>query len=1121
MRVRAHLPPLVAGVLLATAAKAGVMGPPQWAVEDQGIVYCLDKGAIHRIDVENRTATIAPLPPQMQRRELLEIGIFDGFLWVATDSVIANADARYFDWLVYGTGEGAPLPGYAGMAYEGGEVWVAGRQSLGRYDQYAERWTTYAIPGDTLTDIVPFEGQIWLASRTAVARFDAEYEKTRVYRCGTEVPVAEVAWLRRVGDELWGFGAKGIVRYLTSTESWQVVACPDVEPSQVLVQGTQVWILGADRSMVYDTESLSCREPPWMDRVRGAVGDGALYEGLVYLSTDQILAAYEPSGDPAELKGDLRFPGEVDGLIRSPLCCIASTGTRLVGKGDGFLAAYLNEEGQWWVSDVASRAHSGGQGSLIRLGEGLELALWSPPVAVTGVYTYLLQSQHDGGEWDTSDRHRIRLSARSGSASAFVDNTDQLLGDRYGFLFKGSQNGMLRELGAGWGSAEAELMDLTGRPGYRGGRVWLEHGERSPRRGHRPVEAHAWAGERTTRHAEECFAGGAGSYRLAHGTVVIGSVKLYLDDQLLDEGSFTLDHSSGSFFLSFAERDLVTEDSTVRVAYDYWLPDGTDGSVLAGPQIVVNRGDAWTLSLGSLIEREDGQTSPLLSGGLRFRSDPDALRRLSMEGEVLGDPEEGEAGSRAMVSFATDRLDLQLGMHSLPGEIQTEGRAQTEYGPLEREITTSGRVEPSRDLPISWRSAWRWTAEYEGLENDGRLMWAHHGLPALSLDVATRHWEGEGLDTRWRKVELEGDYDPGALPGFDKLRAQLLVRQSTDDQGAASTRYRSGLARMHMRPAGVLDLSLLAWGHRADDVSEGPVERLSSRGSGLLTATSTPLPGLSVYVRGEGDVTSTYADTADTPQSKDVSLDRSILASTVLRPGKAPVELEASYSRSLSDLLSDIDRRDGFSDWLQDVGDSADVRQQRSTVISGGPLLFLPSQSTLRLRAAQTTRTNADSSGVFSSTTQETYSLSLDLRPLTSSRWLAEGSGSVSRADGHESESWNTYARWERRWNQLFLSRLAFTGAVGKGSADTWSWSPSVYVQVGPGRRGLELRGELGAGRRRSTEVESFVRGTFRLELRFLRAFLVRAEVRPEVVFPSSGETETSTVVSLRAGATL
>ena len=266
------------------------------------------------------------------------------------------------------------------------------------------------------------------------------------------------------------------------------------------------------------------------------------------------------------------------------------------------------------------------------------------------------------------------------------------------------------------------------------------------------------------------------------------------------------------------------------------------------------------------------------------------------------------------------------------------------------------------------------------------------------------------------KVELEGDYDPGALPGFDKLRAQLLVRQSTDDQGAASTRYRSGLARMHMRPAGVLDLSLLAWGHRADDVSEGPVERLSSRGSGLLTATSTPLPGLSVYVRGEGDVTSTYADTADTPQSKDVSLDRSILASTVLRPGKAPVELEASYSRSLSDLLSDIDRRDGFSDWLQDVGDSADVRQQRSTVISGGPLLFLPSQSTLRLRAAQTTRTNADSSGVFSSTTQETYSLSLDLRPLTSSRWLAEGSGSVSRADGHESESWNTYARWERRW---------------------------------------------------------------------------------------------------------
>ncbi|MCU0613003.1 MAG: hypothetical protein MUE60_14600, partial [Candidatus Eisenbacteria bacterium] len=1108
-------------MVCAASGRGAPRGPLQWAVEDQGIVYCLTGQSAHRVDADNRAITAVALPPEIEGVSPLEIGIFDGLLWIATDSALANADARYLDWIVYRGAEGAPLPGYAGMAFENGALWVAGHHSLGRFDQYAEQWTVYPVSGDTITDLALFDGHLWLACRGAVARFEPEYETTRLFRCGSEIPVGEVAWLHTVGDELWGFGEAGVARYLPSTESWQAVACPIRNPAQVLVQGSLVWFLGSEGVNAYDAESRSCRSPSWSDRVAGTTLDGALHEGNLYLATDRILAVFAPGGNPAELKGDLRFPGEVDGLDRMPLRRIAGTGTRLVGSGEGFIAAYAADEGQWWVRETLSEPQAAGRGSVVRMGDGLEIGLWSPPLAVTGTYTYLFQGLRERSEWESSDRHRIRLSSRTGAASAFFDNTDQLLGDRWGAQWKGPPDGTLREAAVGWGTADVELMDLVGRPGYRGGRLWGEGGERSPHRGMRPVEGRLWAGSRTTRHAEEFFAGGADAYRLAHGSVVIGSVKLFLDDQLLAEGSFTLDHSSGSFFLSFAERDLVTEDSTVRVSYDYWLAEESARPVIASPRLLVNGGDLWTGSAGALFEREDGQVRSLVSGALRYRSLPDAVRRVAAEGEILGDPDQGGLGTRGLVTVAARGLQLQVKGLSLPADMQTEGRTETEYGPLERELATSGRLDPLRELPFSWRSAWRRAGQSDGFEGGGRLVWNRAGLPALSLDMAAREWESDTLHTSWRKVELGGDYEPGAVPGFEELRAQVLARQSVDERGSLAKRYRSGLGRVHLRPAGALDVALLAWGHQADDVSDGRTSRLSGRAAGLLTATSTPVAGLNLYLRGEGDASADYADSTETPATKDVSLDRSALASAVFRPGRAPLEIEGSFSRSLRDLLDDVDTDHGLVGLLGLVGDSADVQQQRSTVVGGGPLVFLPSQSTLRLRATRTSKTSADSTGAFSSTVQRTCLLSLDMRPLTASRWLLEGTGTASKGDGGDNETWTIYTRWERRWNPLLLSRVAFNGTLSSGSTETWNWSPSAYVQAGPDRRGLEVRGEIGGGRRHAAETQWFLRGGLRIELRLMRAFLARAEIRPEVSFRQSGDVETSTVVTIRAGASL
>ncbi|MBN1424787.1 hypothetical protein JXA88_09525 [Candidatus Fermentibacteria bacterium] len=1092
---------------------ATVRGPVQWAVEDQGIVYAIHDRGLYRIDPDNRTVGQIPLPPEIAGSVLLELGMSDGLLWVATDSVIANADARYYDWVVYGSAEGSSLPGYAGMAFEGGSVWVAGMRSLGRFDPYAEEWTRFSVPVDSLTDIASFNRQIWLSAGGGVVRFDPEYEKIRLYRCGEELPIPDVSWLHRVGDELWAMGPAGAARYVPVTESWQAVAC-HLAPSQLLIQGSLVWLIGGGGVSVYDLESRSCRQPMWMNRVQGRINDGTVHEGNVYLVTDQAVVVYVPSGNPVELKGDLRFPGEVDGLISLPRR-VTSTGTRLVAQGDDAFAAFLSSESQWWVSPPPS-GHRRGSDALIRLGDGLELGMMTPPVVISGSYTYLFQCTREAGTWDISDRHRVRLSGRRDAASAFYDNTDQFLGDRYGMQWKGPQDGFLREVGAGWGNADAELMDLPGRPGYCGGRVWVGRGERSPQRGRRLLQGRAWAGQRTTAHTEEYFEGGSASYRLTHGRIVIGTAKVYLDDQPVDEGSFTLDHTSGSFFLSFAERDLVTQDSTIRVSYDYWLPDDAEKTTLASPQLVVNHGDLWTMSVGSFHERDDGVTRSLLSGALRFRSTPDAPRSTWAEAELLADSKSGTVGSRGLLSVAGDRVQAQLSGMSLPETIETDGRTLTEYGVLEREVATSGRAEPWNELPVSWRAAWRRAGEHEGVEGGGRIVWAQRGMPTFSADVASRRWEADTLCTTWRKMELGVDYEPSSLPGFEKARGQVLVRQSTDREGDRSTRFRSGLSRVHLRPAGILDLSLLAWGRRSDDTTPGSAARLTGRTFGLLTATSTPAPGVSVYARGEADIASSdYRAT-----TKDVALARSMLASATIRPGRAPVELEGSYSRTLSDDLDDVDRGHGLAGVLGDVGDSCSVGQQRGTTLAGGPLLFLPSQSTVRFRAVRVERTASDSGDAFSSTRQETYQVTLDMRPLSASRWFLEGIGVTTHGSGGESDTWTIYARWERRWIPSFLSRIAFNGTVTQGTSETWSWSPSLYVQVEPST-GLEVRGDLAAGRRRAAVEESFLRGSCRVEVRFLRAFLVRAEVRPEIAFPSSGGSRSGMTINLRAGATL
>jgi len=1112
--------------LLARPAEA--LGPRQWVVEDEGVLFALYGQSLLRFDTENQDWSSIPLPPEMAGRELLELFVQDGILWLATEDMVANADTRYYDWIVFPCADGAPLPQYAGMVFGEDCVWVAGEKGLGKLDQYTEEWTLYPMEGDTLTHLGLLEGEVWMCAGTKVIRFDPQYEKVRAYDAVEELTIPRVEWMKKVGEELWFFGSGAVARYNPDSETWRAIGTlpgRTVElPTQVVDQGELVWLLFRDGFVVFDTENEAARRPSWAHRIEGKeFFDIALYQGKLHITSDRLVSVFSPSGTAAELKGDLTFPGEVDGLTKTPLTRLSSTGGRLVGIGDGFLSVYLDEDDEWKVgAPPPAMAQTRRDGPYVRLGDnGLEVASpLLPKVNLLGSYTYIEQAYRSSdGIWDVADRHRIRLSGRSGRVSFFYDNTDLLLGDRWGGRYKGESEDHIREIGGGWGRIQPELADLLGESGYRGGWFWGESGGRGEKRHRRALQLRGWAGELTTGHAEEFFRGGNESFSLSRGKIVIGTVRLYLDDELLEEGEYTLDHSTGSFFLSFRDRDLVTEDSVLRVIYDYWLEDDDNRSNVAVPQLMLNHGDKLSFALSSLYREEEVDDTELISGAMRYRSDPDAAVRVSVENETLYDMGENAFGDRASISCASERFEIRLAGVALDSTIHTTARSQSEYGSVENEIEFTGRIEPSRELPIMWRAARKSTGSSEGKEGSGRVLWAKNRFPSLNLELAGRQWEGDTLSSTWKKTEIGCEYNGSSVPGFEKFWFQSRVRESEEETGDKATRYRNGLIRLDASPGGMADLSLLAWGRRADNVGEREDGRISGQGYGRATFWSSSLiNGLNLYVRGDGRVvTSRYEQ-----DGKDVDLNRTVLSSAVWRPGRAPLELEGTYSRTLSDKLTGVEREDGLFDYLDCVSGVKDIAAHRTSLIGGGSVFYLPRQSSLRIRATTTKQTGTDSSGFSSYGEQITIKGTLDLLPRSKNRWLLESSGTSSDTDGgDDTRKLSLWGRWERRWRRDLLSRVSFSASDDKtGENRSWSWSPGLYLQLGPDPRGIEVRGEVVAGKSKSPVHEMwFVRSTFRLEVRAMGAFLIRAEARPEIQFPIDGDPETTLLLNLKAGA--
>jgi streptogramin lyase len=1102
--------------------------PMQWAVEDEGVVFALYGNAILRFDPEHEEWSSIPLPSNLYDKELLELFVHDGILWVAADDVIANADTRYYDWITFPPGGGSPLPGYGGMAFGEDCVWVVGEHGLGKLDSYTEEWTLYPMKGDSLRHVMLAGEEVWACSHDKAIRFDPLFEKTRIYDSTRGMSLGNLEWGARIGDELWYFGAGAIARFDTGTENWRVVTlgddAPNAVPIQIVSRGELIWLLYPDQFIVYDVEGEAVRIPSWASRLHDQrFLDMTLYQGDIYFASEQMVVVFLPSGSSTELKGDLSYPGEVDGLTRMPLVRILSTGIQLLGVGDGFLAAYLEADDEWKISGLpAGVSASAKTGPYLRIGEqGLELSY--PPLPRTtllGRYTYLAQGLYETEEdSEFSDRRSVRLSSVTGPVSLFFDNTNLQLGDRYGGKYRGASDDLIREVGAGWNRSEPELSELLGKNGYRGGWLWAEGGSRSEKRRRPTFQARGWGGERASAHAEEFFRGGAGLYHLSRRNIVIGTAEVCLDDKPLEEGEYTLDHSSGTFFLSFQDRDLVAEDSVIRITYDYWLEETEDKSVLAIPQLMYNHGDRLSLSFASLYEGIEGQDESLLSGAFRYRSDPDATRRFTLENELIVDSEKALTGGRGYLGYAAKGIDLGFSGISLPEEITTSARTFSEYGLVEEELSFTGRIEPHTTLPITGRASWRTSAGYTGKEGSGQILWTQSHLPALSLELAGRTWDGDTLDTEWEKLELGVDYSGANISWFDQLRFYAKARESREDIGETSTRYRSGLSRVEAKPSGLFDISILAWGRRADDLSSGAMDRISGRGYGrAMLWSSSLLTGLYLYLRGEGSVSTSEFERG----KKDVGLERDLLSSAVWRPGRSPLELEATFSRSLTDYLAGVNQEDGFFNYLEHVGGDRDVLMQRTVSVAGGPVIYLPRNSALRIRGSRVEQSSCDSTASSLSGDQTTLRGTLDLLPREQNRWLVEIIRTESETEsGSDSEGWSLWSRWERKWSPVVLSRATFSASgTETDSGSSWTWAPGFYLQLGSTAGGVEFRGEISPGRRRSGDAyEWFVRSNARVQVRAHRAFLFRFEARPELRFPDHGDPTAALVLNIKAGA--
>jgi hypothetical protein len=380
-------------------------------------------------------------------------------------------------------------------------------------------------------------------------------------------------------------------------------------------------------------------------------------------------------------------------------------------------------------------------------------------------------------------------------------------------------------------------------------------------------------------------------FSLSHRKLIRESEIVLVDGIPLKRGDdYLLDYTSG--YLLVLNEELVGERSEVEVTYEYWTePGATFGSVGMEAEPVEN------LNLGMRGIQFEEELSDTTSQNINMFDASSELRsslagfnfRVPLEiAQNTGPAGEGRA-YRTQALISSDRLRLQGLYESWDQEFRTLVPRRSKLGSLTNRYLFTSEYYIKTYLPVSlsWKSQSSApdSTEPGGKERNllGSMLLSREGYPSLVLSSGLNTTKTPTYSSDRRTVTGNFEYELSGGIGFGlpirSLRASSFLSRSWEDidtnqDPTEKSIYDAALLKLRTSPVKDVELSS-SYRYRLNRVSiadPGQFEPTHGFKELILLSHFDRVPGLSLYLRGEGSITEDFLP--ERSAARDLSLDR-------------------------------------------------------------------------------------------------------------------------------------------------------------------------------------------------------------------------------------------------------
>ncbi|MBC8278094.1 MAG: hypothetical protein H8E46_07675 [FCB group bacterium] len=1021
----------------------------EWNVSAGGYIWCSAGGGLYQYDVEEETwSRVGSI-----KKEITEVKFWEDRLWAGGDGLY-NGNPDLGDWLYNDESTGFPGPEYRALNFGEEYYWAASDSGAARYDPILEEWEVIAGGGRSFVDLTISDQYVFFTGENGIYRYDRNYES------GIEVNPADTGRFYDyklnidLQDEIWFAGEEAVTIYNKKSRSWSdlIIAeyFPEERISQIFKDNERLWVITDENVYWIYWRSRDVRLFPRSDRIRDyEIREIAGNAGMYYFATDKGLLIYNENDEQWELVN------QANGLAEMNIERLSVQGQLVLLQTDKLVQVYSLADRRVLPGLRFDEPGKSGRGeNLYWDARGLGGRLDQGEVNLKGNYVYLSEGWTDGDGSGWEDRHRRQLYPSANIAdrqlSGYYDDTDQdeIL---FGAVFRGLRDDNFRRAEysnrVGYKLSNSRLLGGTV---IEGGSGSLEYGDRSPLKGRREFEIGGTYGKSIVKSASEIFFGeGDIIYSLDRGNIMPHSAEVYINGEKISSSDYMLTNTTGLLNFTFSGAELLDDNDKIQVNYQYFIEESDAGN-FSGGDFTMAQGDKLMESVSFFDS--DSLSAGRVSGEIRaggagseFRFTPELAMSKSM---ING---EGFAGS-GDVSGRMGRFLVSARYVNRDDKFESLDPASTEFGSLRKESGGQAGYEGERVSAylnysdIEGDYGVERSAGYSGYYylSENASFFNNADVRRADSDSLNRDYMGAkiGCDLQlsrkaldfigFRNVEFYGE-----LKGSVTEKEFSLQPDSADSKSYINSLY----CRTIISPTSKISFTpeLLAV-DKSRTVSGGdnhPYLRLVKlEGIGNVLEV---VPGVNHYLNW----TAEYNQDDFAFGERDVFLYRKGYLSTEFFPAQWMDEL-GSFNFGVTFYRSDRDSLIDFDEGLPEIWG----KDGNYSVFNGSDVYRI---SVFPGNRWEMTEILKMSEGTGSEQLQSQSSLwwrgdmSQVVIRFNYTGNKTDPAGNITYS---ETEIYNPYIEWQKRWGGGMITRLSFNGSRLEGAAyDEIFISPSIYAE--------------------------------------------------------------------------